>query len=62
MFWMEDRFMASMSISKLGEKASTCQDTLLATMLDDPQVAPSARQQEIIVEGNKQRFRYILDW
>ena len=35
-------------------------DTLLATMLDDPQVAPA--RQEIIVEGNKERFRYILDW
>ena len=42
-----------------GEKVSA-QDTLLATMLDDPQVAPA--RQEIIVEGNKERFRYILDW
>ena len=34
-------------------------DTLLATLLDDPQ---RDTRHEICVEGNKQRFRYILDW
>lgn len=34
-------------------------DTLLATLLDDPQ---HDAMPEICVEGNKQRFRYILDW
>ena len=34
-------------------------DTLLATLLDDPQ---RGHVFEIYVEGNKQRFRYILDW
>ena len=36
-------------------------DTLLCTLLDDPeQQKPTSKP--ICVEGDKQRFRYILDW